>query len=202
MMPNASGPGRTRLLGVGLLVATFLAGGIGGAAVERRTSVVSVPAAAPAEVRGQGTGQDEGRQENRRTRLIDQVDLTPEQRAVIDSILHEGRENVDAYWKQWEPGYRALVDSTRAMVRAVMTPEQLTEYDRLRAEHRARARSEAEKDGNHSSGRSISRGVDTRGTTVSRDDAVNVASCGAGGVYGSNRTNPGGRAESKESRTE
>lgn len=201
-MPNASGPGRTRLLGVGLLVATFLAGGIGGAAVERRTSVVSVPAAPPAEVKGQGTEEDEDRQQNRRTRLIDQVGLTPEQRVAIDSILHEGRENVDAYWKQWEPGYRALVDSTRAMVRAVMTPEQLAEYDRLRAEHRARARSDADKDGNQSSGRSISKGVDTRGTTASRNDAAHVASCGEGGVNGSNRTNPGWRAESKESRTE
>lgn len=201
MMTNASGSGRTRLLGIVLLVATFLAGGVSGAAVVRRATVATTVRAAPVEVRSESAESEQDTQPERKGRLIDQVNLTPEQRAAIDSILQDGRERIDAYWKETEPGYRALVDSTRARVRSVMTPEQLTEYDRLRAERRARSRSEGQgEDRNDSAGKSISKRTEWdrggRGCAGRRS-----GDCGEGSAHGS-RINPGWRGEPKESRTE
>jgi Spy/CpxP family protein refolding chaperone len=118
--------------------------------------------------------------------LLDQIGLTTEQRAAIDSILQDGREKIDAYWKETEPGYRALVDTTRAHVRAVLTPDQLSEYDRLRAEHRARARAREEggaERANQNGGKSISSGY-------------------GGGVNGWSSINSKRHAEAKETRSE
>jgi uncharacterized membrane protein len=181
MMANSSGSGRTRLLGVVLLVATFLAGGMSGAAVVRRAGVAASARAVPAEVKSQAAESLPDHQHERKSRLIDQVDLSAELCAAIDSILHDGRERIDAYWKETEPGYRALVDSTRARVRAVMTQPQLEEYDRLRAERRARARSEDQGEGGNGSA----------GKSISKKDGRE-----------SSRINPGWRLEPKESRTE
>lgn len=202
-MPNVSGSGRARLLGIALLVATFLAGGISGAAVSRRTGALPQSAAVSPEVQGKAAEPMGDQQRERRSRLIDQIGLTSDQRAAIDSILHEGREKIDAYWKETEPGYRALVDSTRAMVRAVMTPEQLAEYDRLRAERRARVKSEADTaSSNHSGGRNISKGACSRGNTLSgAGTAATAGGCGFGGIH-EDKITPGWRAEPKESRTE
>jgi Spy/CpxP family protein refolding chaperone len=116
------------------LAVTFLAGGFSGAAIDRwgRTPQASPEPQASAQAPSQ---------ENERSRphgsIFDLLDLSTVQRATIDSILQEGRDKVEAWRKETEPEYRTLVNQTRAEVRAVLTPEQVAEYDRLRAEHRA-----------------------------------------------------------------
>lgn len=131
---------RPRLIGIVLLVATFVAGGFSGAALERRAN--SKPPAPEPQVKAQpaerATGG--GRAHGHQSSIIDQLDLTATQRATIDSILQDGREKLNAFWKETGPGYHSLVDSTRARVRAVMTPEQQVRYDELRAARRARSR--------------------------------------------------------------
>jgi hypothetical protein len=52
------------------------------------------------------------------------------------------RERTDALWQTDGARIRAAVDSTRAEIRAVLTPAQATEYDRLRAERDAKKRRE------------------------------------------------------------
>lgn len=195
-MSNSNAPGRTRLIGVVLLVATFLAGGFSGAAVERRAS--AAPAAARPEAKVDLAKQEEERPHGRRARIFDQLDLSPEQRAAIDSILQDGREKVDAYWKETEPGYRALLDTTRAHVRAVMTSEQLVEYDRLRAEHRARARHEsgAGADGCHETSGKGNSCNETGRKGISSNDSR------AGGGNGKSSGRPHWPSEPKETRTE
>lgn len=189
MIPNFSGPGRARFLGIVLLAATFLAGGLSGAALERRASA-EPPRIKRQQEKTESDQSNDDRQHGRRRSILDQVDLSAEQRAAIDSILQAGREKVDAYWKETEPGYRALVDSTRAQVRAVLTPEQQAEYDRLRAEHRARSRANDGNGGgkdNGSGGKGISHGNSPR----------KVGGVGWGKVSSLDR-----HAESKETMTE
>lgn len=125
-------PRQARLLGITLLAATFVFGGLAGAATTRllgdREPVAAV--------------QDAGRRdgcERRRPSTLDQIDLAPEQRQQIDGVLERRRRQTAAFWDEYGPILRAIVDSTRAEIRAVLTPEQRAEYDRLRAERRRRS---------------------------------------------------------------
>lgn len=131
---------RPRLIGLVLLGATFAAGLFSGAALERRANASPAPAAA------QGKGQPssaerEGRRPHRHKHIIDQIELSAEQRVEIDSILQAGRERMNAFWKETRPKYRSLVESTREEIRAVMNEEQRSRYDELLAAQReARSR--------------------------------------------------------------
>lgn len=162
---------RPRLIGIVLLMATFVAGGFSGAALERRANA-KLPApepqvkAQPAE-RAPGAGRGLGDQSN----IFDQLELTAEQRVTIDSILQDGREKVNAFWKETGPGYRSLVDSTRARVRAIMTPEQRVEYDELRAARRARSRNGGVNNDSTANGKAGSDGRGESGGQMERREA-------------------------------
>jgi Spy/CpxP family protein refolding chaperone len=125
-------PRRARLLGMFLLVSTFLAGALSGAAFDRLLAArepapamrkAVEPSPRPAPVR---PPQD----------IFDQIGVTADQRAQIDEILERRRIESDALGKT----FQAMVDSTRAEIRAVLTDEQRAEYERLRAERRAQMR--------------------------------------------------------------
>ena len=64
-------------------------------------------------------------------RFADELGLTEEQRARIDPILEDAREGMSELFEPVRPAYRALVDSTRARIEAVLTPEQVTQYRSL-----------------------------------------------------------------------
>ncbi|HEX8694010.1 MAG TPA: hypothetical protein VF746_16425 [Longimicrobium sp.] len=130
---------RTRLLGLALLAAVFVAGGLAGAAFH---SVAEARPAAGAQAAKECDGP-----RGKRDRIIDQVNPTPEQRARIDAIMERRHAQMDAFWNGEGRRMKAIVDSTREEVRAVLTPEQRAEYDRLRAEHRARRERERESGG-------------------------------------------------------
>jgi|GEM_PF-1749912 len=158
MISNLGKPGRARLIGISLLMATFLAGGFSGAALERHSRVEPVNEESSTD---SSTQKGDTPELGKRRSIFDRLDLEPAQRVTIDSILQVGRERVDAYWKEWEPGYRALLDSTRIQVREVLTPEQREKYDEIRARRRARIRAnqgKAEGKSNASGGVSINRG--------------------------------------------
>jgi Spy/CpxP family protein refolding chaperone len=118
--------GSARLLGAVLLVAVFAAGGLAGAATDRVLHA------------GEPRAPDRAGWDCRPPRgehtLLDQLGLAPEQRVEIDSIMDASRERIRAFWADEGAHVRAMVDSTRAEVRSVLTPEQRTAYDRLRAE--------------------------------------------------------------------
>src|SRR5688500_4906606 len=114
---------------------TLVAGVAAGFAMER---AVLSPEAEVRDARGGDRGSDRGGPSRGRYEsvLYDQLDLTPEQRAQIDSAIERGRRETDAYWARVEPEMRSIVDSTRARIRAVLTTAQLARYDSLRAERR------------------------------------------------------------------
>jgi Spy/CpxP family protein refolding chaperone len=58
------------------------------------------------------------------------------QRTRVDSIFARRRAQIDSFWKGPGKPLRALMDSTREEVRAVLTPEQRARFDRRHMERR------------------------------------------------------------------
>jgi Spy/CpxP family protein refolding chaperone len=127
------GPGRPRLAGFAVVAAVFLVGGLAGAALDRVVATDTVKREAP-------------ESEGRRTHVIDQVEMTEDQRARIDAILDRRSERMKAAWAEISPRLEAITDSARHEIMQVLTPEQRAEYER-RLEERARERARAEEDG-------------------------------------------------------
>lgn len=128
--------GRARLLGLALLVATFAAGMLAGAAFDR-----TLTAREPEPVQEPGW-HCHGPHGKKTSMILDQLDLSPEQRRRVDAIMARRRAQADTFWKREGPRMRGIVDSTRVEIRAVLTAGQRAEYDRLREQYRAARRAE------------------------------------------------------------
>jgi Spy/CpxP family protein refolding chaperone len=129
---------RTRLTGMALLIVAFAAGMLAGTATDRVLSAREPDARAAADCPPDERGPHS---------MFDELDLTPGQRARVDSIMARRRQRTDALWKQDGQRIRAAVDSARAEIRTVLTPQQAAEYDRLREQHeQERARKRALRD--------------------------------------------------------
>jgi Spy/CpxP family protein refolding chaperone len=80
------------------------------------------------------------------TPLSRQVDPTPEQLALIDSIVLEHRARTNALDKEtrraYRRGFRDILLQTRESIKGVLTPEQAAEYQRLVEELDARQEAE------------------------------------------------------------
>lgn len=129
---------RTRLLGVGLLALTFVAGALSGAAIDRALGAEEAEAA-PAR---QGRDRDRDRE---RSYVIDKVDMSADQRSSIDSILDRRTDRMRAIWQTVEPRMEAVTDSARVEIMDVLTPEQRDRYQQLLDERRERRRSHDER---------------------------------------------------------
>ncbi|MBW3570145.1 MAG: hypothetical protein KY467_03465 [Gemmatimonadetes bacterium] len=128
---NALTPRRMRMAGMALLAVTFVVGMLAGTAFGRVLSAREPdarPAAAECE-RKRGPHY-----------VFDELELAPAQRARIDEIMARRRALTDSLWRTDGARIRAAVDSTRAEIRAVLTPEQAAEYDRLRQRREERRR--------------------------------------------------------------
>lgn len=120
--------GRMRLLGVGLLAATFIAGALAGAAVDR---VLSAD-----EPERMERGRDRDRSGHRRSYVIDRIEMSEAQRSAIDEILQERSARMRATWQEVEPRLDAITDSARVEIMQVLTPDQREEYERKLRERR------------------------------------------------------------------
>lgn len=129
---NTPNPRRTRLAGMALLAVTFVVGALAGTAFG---PVLKADEPAPVAAK-------ECRDERGPGHLFEQVGLSPEQRVRIDAIMARRRAITDSLWQTDGARIRASVDSTRAEIRAVMTPAQAAQYDRLREEQEERRRRE------------------------------------------------------------
>ena len=83
-----------------------------------------------------GRDNDRGSAMRMGDRFLDRLDLSPAQRSQIDSILERRRVQLDAFWSGPGTQLRAIVDSTRGEVRAVLTPAQRAAYDSIGARRR------------------------------------------------------------------
>lgn len=64
------------------------------------------------------------------------LDLTPVQRARVDSILAARGPRAEAIFNEMEPRLKALMDSTNSQIREILTPEQREKFDEYRDERR------------------------------------------------------------------
>lgn len=125
--------GRASWLALIVLVVTFLAGAFSGAAFER-----SLSARGSADARLVRVSKPGGADHDHRDRLFAALDVTPEQRVALDSIMDRREAQIHAFWERHGPGLRALMDSTRAEIRTVLTEEQAAEFERLMKERKRR----------------------------------------------------------------
>lgn len=122
---------RARLLGIGLLVVTFAAGMLAGAAFDH---ALAAREPAPAQEPGWHCHGPHGK---KTSMILDQLELSAAQRARVDAVMARRRAQADAFWEREGPRMRGIVDSTRVEIRAILSAQQRAEYDRLRAQYRA-----------------------------------------------------------------
>ncbi len=123
--------GRVRTKGVAILAITFLVGGLAGAAVERARA--TRPASEPLRP---GAGMMRPFREGWLPPLFENLGLTADQRTQIIDIMEQGRPRTDQILREMLPRLRTVTDSIHEQVRAVLTPEQLVQFDSLMSEMR------------------------------------------------------------------
>jgi Spy/CpxP family protein refolding chaperone len=62
-------------------------------------------------------------------RLSHDLDLTPEQRSQIETIVDSAHKRFHALDEQVEPQYDAIRQDTRSQIRVVLTPEQKAKFE-------------------------------------------------------------------------
>ena len=117
-MSGPISPRRVWLLSTGVLLLTFVAGSLAGAACERHHR---------AEARRHEGGRG-GRHFG--AMLKERYGLSNEQAARIDAIVQRRRPRVDSLMATVQPRVRAMFDSTNAEIRVLLTPEQRVKFDR------------------------------------------------------------------------
>jgi Spy/CpxP family protein refolding chaperone len=135
--------GRSGWVGLALVAVVFLTGAVAGIAADR--------ALRPATLEGrEGTGSrgpapERGLRAPRMPRpdagrmpLLDQLELSDEQRQRVDSILEQRRRQVTALWREHETTFRSAMDSTQQEILSVLTPGQRAEYQERMRETRRR----------------------------------------------------------------
>ena len=129
MTDDRPGARRTKLVAAGVILATLVAGTLAGVAADRmlgrRAALAESPRPAPCADRPEGG-----------TTVFESLDLSTDQRARVDAILERRRAQMEVLWQQTRPGMRALVDSTAAEIRVLLTPDQRSAFDRMREEGR------------------------------------------------------------------
>ncbi len=87
--------------------------------------------------------EDEAEDDDADEALLEGLSLSREQRAEVERILERREDRLEAYWSRRLPEITALIDSTRAEIRNVLTPDQQAVYDRRLEQLRAEQAREA-----------------------------------------------------------
>jgi hypothetical protein len=118
-----------------LLLVVFLAGGAAGMLLEDVVDDLRWPAwlggAEPHGARGGDPFDDDAEED-----FLESLGLTGQQREAVDRLLDRREDRLEAYWSVRLPEMARLVDSTRAEIRALLTPDQRDAYDRWVARQR------------------------------------------------------------------
>jgi len=120
-----------------LLLGAVLLGGVLGFTVDR----VMRPEVSCEEKR---VDRDEARE-----RFADEVGLDAEQRAQLYSILDARNAKLDSIYATIRPLTRAVHDSTRVRFRAMLSAEQMANFEAMRARDRERHDEDDEDEGAH-----------------------------------------------------
>lgn len=129
MIPRTN---RQRLIGLTVLLVTFLAGGFAGAAIRE------VTADPPPAREDRQDARDSERRGNDRRFPFDHLGIEGEQRAQIEALFERNHEATSAVWQEYKPRFDAIVDSTRAELNRMLTPEQREKFAEYRKRRRER----------------------------------------------------------------
>lgn len=83
-----------------------------------------------------------GDQRAMRTRLADDLGMTAEQRAAMDSLLDDRNRQYDSLMAPVRPTLDSLGAATRQRLRQLLTPEQQATYDQIQREREEARRRE------------------------------------------------------------
>lgn len=131
-----------RLATLVIFLVVFGAGLAVGVAVDRKVaSAADAPVSSPvgeaepeeasAEEEGEERAEDPPRE---RRMMIERVGLTPDQKLQVDSIVAVMGGRMSDLQKDYRKQYWAVVDSSRASLKQILTMEQAAMYDSLLAE--------------------------------------------------------------------
>ncbi len=107
-----------------LLAMVLLLGGAAGALVDR--TLAGEPACVAREARS-----DSHRRTAYLDRLTEELQLSGEQRAQVQSIVDRHRESMSALWHEMRPRFEAMKTELRSEVKDVLSAEQRAEYEEL-----------------------------------------------------------------------
>jgi Spy/CpxP family protein refolding chaperone len=125
---------RATLVGTALLLVTFVAGALAGAATERVTRADD----APAQPKARGSQMRGGL-----SRLLadatfaKDLALTDAQRAQIKTILDRRDQEAKKVWSEAEPRFKAVGEETKSEIKKVLTAEQVTKLEAEMAKRHA-----------------------------------------------------------------
>lgn len=107
------------------LLLVFAAGVAGGVALERLWL--------DADSGAEAARSDRGYRDHRPVieRFSEELELTADQQAKIDTIVDGLQQRMRDMWAEARPRYRAMVDSAKARIEAVLTEEQVEKYREL-----------------------------------------------------------------------
>ena len=130
---------RSKGYAVMFLLGAFLAGGALGFTADRVMD----------NDRGRG-----GRGGSFRERMASELDLTPAQRASVDSLMEQKRSQIVALYRPVKPqldslalASRVISDSTHAQIKRLLNPEQQVKLEKMRAASRHDLAKRRAKDG-------------------------------------------------------
>lgn len=116
---------RTNGLAVAFFIAAFAAGAAVGVVTDRAIS-----------------REQWGDQRAMRTRLADDLGMSAEQRASLDTILDDRNRQYDSLMAPVRPGLDSLGALARQRIRQLLTPEQQATYDQMLREREEARRQE------------------------------------------------------------
>lgn len=166
-----------------LLLLTFAAGAAAGVAADR-LSLLPGTARADESAGTEEERREDGGERPRTTieRFADELGLTAEQRSRIEEVLSAFRGEVKELRKEFHPRWEALVDSARARIEAVLTPEQVEQYRALLKRERAERRGDRKDEASRSQRGSTESGEAAEGEGPKADGPGGEAgAAGSGG---------------------
>jgi Spy/CpxP family protein refolding chaperone len=157
-METRESPRRTRLLASGLLVLTFVVGGLAGAATDRMLNASNQPNATNVQRQDvEGRFRRRARSIFLDTLVFHQIGATPEQRQEIEALLARRDQDLSAVFEKMRPVLDTIMTNYRHYTRAVLSAEQQAKLELVIQErYAARQRDRAARDSSHNRSRSDS----------------------------------------------
>lgn len=125
--------GRVRAQGIILLLVTFVVGSLAGVSLERIRATRSAP-----QPFGRGPDMMRPWAKGVLPPMFDQLNLTSEQEIQIRQIMEASRPRTEAVMRDMLPRVRAVMDSVRQEIDAVLTTEQAAQLDSMEAQMHGR----------------------------------------------------------------